>query len=52
MTNNNNDQTVLAVIKGEEAKKILAALETGHGFRFNAVEDENGNPVVELIKDD
>jgi hypothetical protein len=52
MMTNNNNQTVLARIKGEEAKKIVAKLEAGHGFRFSAVEDEDGNPVVELIKDD
>jgi hypothetical protein len=48
----NNNQTVLAIIKGEEAKRVIAALEAGHGFRFSAVEDEDGNPVVELIKDE
>jgi hypothetical protein len=52
INNNNNNQTVLATIKGEEAKRVIAALEAGDGFRFNAVKDENGNPVVELIKDD
>jgi hypothetical protein len=51
MINNNNDQIVLAIIKGEEAKRVIATLEAGHGFRFSAVEDENGNPVVELIKE-
>ena len=50
--NNNNDQTVLATIKGEDAKRVIAALEADHGFTFSAVEDEDGNPVVELIKDD
>lgn len=34
MRNNINNQTVLATIKGEEAKRILAALEAGHGFRL------------------
>ena len=49
--NNNNNQTVLAIIKGEEAKRVIAALKAGHGFRFSAIEDEDGNPVVELIKE-
>jgi hypothetical protein len=49
---NNNNQTVLAIIKGEGAKRVIAALEAGHGFRFSAVEDEDGNPIMELIKDD
>ena len=48
---NNNNQTVLAIIKGEEAKRVIAALKAGHGFRFSAIEDEDGNPVVELIKE-
>jgi hypothetical protein len=52
MMTNNNKQKVLARIKGDEAKKIIAELEAGHGFQFSAVEDEDGNPVVELIKDD
>jgi hypothetical protein len=42
----------IAVIKGEEAKRVIAALEADRCFRFSAVEDEDGNPVVELIKDD
>jgi hypothetical protein len=50
MTNNNN-QTVLAILKGEKAKRVIATLEAGHGFTFSAVEDEDGNPVVELIKE-
>lgn len=50
--NYNNNQTVLAIIKGEEAKRVIVELEAGHGFRFSAVEDEDGNPVVDLIKDD
>jgi hypothetical protein len=52
MTNNNNNQTVLATIKGEEAKRVITALEAGRCFRFSAVEDEDSNPVMELIKDD
>ena len=51
MNNNNNNQKVLAIIKGEDAKKILTELKGGHSFRFSAVEDEDGNPVIELIKD-
>jgi tryptophanyl-tRNA synthetase len=48
---NGNDDVVLAKFQGEIAKKILAELETGHGFKFNAVEEEDGNPIVELIRD-
>ena len=52
MMNNNNNQIVLATIKGEEAKRVIAALKAGDGFTFSAVEDKDGTPVVELIKDD
>ena len=49
---NNNKQKVLAIIKGEEAMRVIAALEAGHGFTFSAVKDEDGNPsIVELIKE-
>ena len=59
MKNNNNEKNsrndediVLARIHGEEARKIIVELEAGHSFRFTADEDEDGNPVVEVIKSD
>ena len=58
MTNNNNNGTnssndvVLVRFEGEGARKIIVELEAGHSFRFTADEDEDGNPVVEVIKSD
>ena len=48
----NNNEPVLATIKGEEAKKLLNVLENNKGIHFHLTTDptNNNEPVIELYK--